>query len=225
MLIMVVLAFALVGGAPPWVVLLAAATLVQPLVGGAAFATAVGFSLWQRFQSSRIRISEASFFHAMASELRSGSSLRLALGGAAARQPGLGLDLAVRNAAAGQPAEFVAAELSSRLPQNGRLAGAAFELASHTGAQAADVFETLASGAAEFDELARERATLTAQARLSAAVVGGLPVLLIVGLVVTGRASLLLESGFVGWALVAVGLTLEITGVATVVFMLWRARK
>lgn len=224
MLIALLLAAGLVVGAPFWVVLAGAVAVLQPALGLVGVAVGVAVALFRRFTERRSGAGgETAFFNAMAAELRAGASLRIALGAAASRAPELGLESAGRRAAAGQPALAVADELVRVLPRNGRLAGAAFSLAAETGARAADVFETLAQRSANLDDLARERSTLTAQARLSALVVGGAPVALLVALVATGRARALLEAGPVGWGIALVGGALELAGLAVVAFMLWRA--
>ena len=225
-LVAVLLAGALLAGVPAWLVGVGAVTVVWPGVGVAAASGAVLFSLAGRWRASGSgEASETVLFRAVAAELRAGSSLRLALGAAAARVPELGLTTAARRAAAGVPAPDVAQALSDRLPRNGRLAAAAFVLSSEMGARAADVFETLALRSAGMDDLVRERRTLTAQARMSALVVAGLPVLLLIGMAVTGKAQALLAAGAVGWAIAAVGGLLELSGVAAVLFMLRRADK
>jgi len=63
---------------------------------------------------------------------------------------------------------------------NGRLAAAAFRLASSTGGKVAGLFHSLAARAADVGRLERERRALTAQARASAWVVGSLPVAVLV---------------------------------------------
>lgn len=220
----VILAAALVAGAPSWLVAVGAAGALWPPVGLVALAAGVGLSVTRRLaRSGSPTMSETVLFRAMAAELRAGASLRLALGAAATRVPELGLGGAARQAAAGVPAEIVADELRERLPRNGRLAAAAFALASETGARAAVVFETLALRAAAIDDLARERHLLTVQARMSALVVAGLPLLLLIAMVVSGRAQTLLAAGTIGWAIAVTGSVLEVAGVTLVVVMLRRA--
>jgi Flp pilus assembly protein TadB len=110
----------------------------------------------------------------------------------------------------------VAAALGAALPYNGRLAGAAFRLAATTGARAADVFAALAARAAATGELQRERRVLTAQSRLSALVVGGAP-LVLGGLVLgAGNGGSLLAAGSPGRGVVALGLALELAGLAVI---------
>lgn len=223
MLIVVLLGAVLVGGAPYWVVGAGVVASRWPMVGLAGLGGAIGYAWYRKLRGRAQSGNETLFFAAMAAELRAGSSLRMALGSAAEGSSDLGLQPAGRRAAAGVPASDIAQELSERLPRNGRLAGAAFSLAAATGARAADVFESLAQQAAERDDLVRERGTLTAQARMSAAVVGGAPILVLVGLAVSGRGQQLLEAGPAGWAIVLAGGALEIAGLAVVGFMLWRA--
>jgi len=225
-LIALLLAAGLVAGAPFWVVMAGSVVVLEPIVGLGGLGGAVVVALYGRLRERRKGVGgETAFFNAMASELRAGASLRIALGSAAARAPELGLDAAGRQAAAGRPADTVAAELIHGLPRNGRLAGAAFSLAAETGARAADVFETLAQRSVGLDELSRERNTLTAQARMSALVVGGAPVVLLIALVATGRAQTLLEAGPVGWGIAIVGGGLELAGLGAVAVMLWRASR
>jgi Flp pilus assembly protein TadB len=83
------------------------------------------------------------------------------------------------------------------------------------------MFEILAVGAAEEGSLRRERRALTVQARASAAVVAGLPFLVLVGMAVTGRLG---SSGDPALGLVlAVGIGLQAAGLAVVWGMLRRA--
>jgi tight adherence protein B len=161
---------------------------------------------------------EAALLRALAAELRSGQSLRAGLEAAARRVPRLDVRRAVRLAAAGVPAAEVGAALEDALPVNGRLAGAAFRLAVSTGAGAAGVFAALAHRAAAAGEAHRELRALTAQARLSALVVGGAPLLVAVLVAGLGNPATLMAPG-PGRAAVAVGLGLELAGLATVWLM------
>lgn len=168
--------------------------------------------------------SEAAFHTAVASEIRGGGSLRFAIRDAATAVPALDLGSAVRYLAAGAPAPAVAARLGAGLPSTGRVTAAAIELAAASGARAASVFEVLAERAAFEAELVREQRALTAQARLSALVVGGGPLLFCFALLVTGRARVLLDHGTVGIAAGIVGLGLELAGLATVALLMRGAR-
>ena len=166
---------------------------------------------------------EAAFHTAVASELRGGGSLRFALRDAAADVPALDLSGAVRYLAAGAPAGAVAVRLAAGLPSTGRAAAAAMELAAASGARAASVFEVLAERAAFEAELAREQQALTSQARLSALIVGGGPLLFGVGLLATGRAGVLLDHGAAGIAAGVIGLGLELAGLLAVALLMRRA--
>jgi Flp pilus assembly protein TadB len=102
-----------------------------------------------------------------------------------------------------------------RLPGNGERIGAAIEVAMLSGGRSADVFLRLADRAATDADVARQRRTLTTQARLSALVVGGMPLLwLVFGGV--GRMQSLVAAG--ATAVVVVGLAMELVGA----LLVWR---
>jgi len=165
---------------------------------------------------------EADLLRGISAELAAGASLRSAVVAAADRAPALDLRGAVRLARAGFPASRIGDALAVALPGNGRLVAAAFRLAATTGGRAAGVMSTLAARADDVGALERERRALTAQARLSAWVVGGAPLLLLAVLGATGRLSGLLEDP-VGRIVLGVGVLLELTGAAVVVTMIRRA--
>lgn len=165
---------------------------------------------------------EAVFLQAVALELRAGATVRSALDSASLRTPGLPLDGATRLARAGAPMADVAGFLAAALPRYGAMTAAAIDTAGMTGGRVASVFDALAQIAVEDLELARERRAVTAQARISALIVGGLPVLFLGFGVVSGRLGALLETGIGVW-IVGVGLTLVVVGCGSVAFMLRRA--
>ncbi|MDJ0953561.1 MAG: type II secretion system F family protein [Acidimicrobiia bacterium] len=158
-------------------------------------------------------IDEQQYFAAVHAELRAGASVREALAQAASGQ-GAVLAGVHRLATSGASLDEVAAELS-RLPTMGAAADAAVRVAAHSGGRAAAVFLRLADRAASEADLARQRRVLTAQARLSAGIVGGLPLLwLAFGGV--GRLQSLVEAG--GTPVALVGVAMETVGV----LMVWR---
>lgn len=168
---------------------------------------------------------EVALLNGLAAELRAGTSLRMALVAGAERAPQLDLGRAVRAAAAGRPMSDVAAELTGALPSTGRFVAAAFRLTASSGGRAASVFEELALRAAEAGELSRERRALTAQARLSAFVVGGAPVAMVIVLLITGGAQALVAAGPVGHVMAAIGVGLELAGLAVVALVLRNAER
>ncbi len=218
MLSAVMIALALAAGAPLPALGVAVLAMWQPLW---LLAAAVVWAGVARKRSRRVRpgpSDEAGFLQGLAAELDAGASLRAAVTAAAARAPALDLSRACRLADAGLPAEEVGEALQEALPGNGRLAAAAFRLASGTGGRVAALFHTLAARAAEAGRLSRERRALTAQARASAWVVGGMPVALLVLLAATGRLGPLLSAP-AGAVVLGVGLALEAAGVAAVWLM------
>ncbi len=224
MLIGVALATVVVAGAHPVFVTAAAVAALQPGWFLAAMA------LWSllgalRRGTSGVAGAEAAFLHGVAVELRAGAGLRGALEAAAGRAPELPLGSVVRQAVTGRPLPEVAAELAAALPGNGRLAAAALRTAGLTGGRVADVFDGLALMALEEAELARERRVATAQARLSATIVAGLPVLFLGVLAATGRMELLSGAGAAGLALLTAGLALLAAGVVAIWLMIRRAER
>ncbi len=165
---------------------------------------------------------EADLLRGMAAELAAGASLRSAVVAAAERVPRLDLSAAVRLARAGLPADRIGESLREALPLNGRLSAAAFGLAATTGGRAGGIMSTLAARADDVGALARERRALTAQARLSAWVVGGAPLVLLGVMAATGRLSGLMADG-AGRMVLAVGSILELAGAAAVVAMVRRS--
>jgi len=195
----------------------------QPwLVVVAGFVWGVIAAVQRRREGRVSAATEAVFLTALTAELRAGASLRRALPDAAARVPDVDLARAVRMAEGGLPMEGLAKEIATDLPTNGPVASGAIGITAQTGAQSAAIFEALAARASFAADLERERRTLTAQAKLSAVVVGGGPLLFAVVLLLTGRLGTLLDSGAVGITIGVVGLGLELAGLAVVAALLWR---
>lgn len=225
MLTAVLLAGALAVGVPPVMIAIAAVAAIEPRL------VLVGASVWGVVATLRRRATsvtpddEATLFHAMAAELRSGASLRSALAEAAHRVPQIELGRPVRFAAAGMQMTEIAKAVELQLPENGRLAAAAFRLSDWSGARVADTFDGLAERAAATAELARERRAATAQARLSALIIGVAPLAFTVLLVASGRSVGLVAHGGLGWLVLGVGLGLEMLGLIAVAAIVRRAER
>jgi tight adherence protein B len=221
----VLLAGGLALGISPVIIAIAAVAAIEPrlvLAGAAIWGAVVAL----RRRAARVTPDdEATLFRAMAAELRSGASLRGALAEAAHRVPQIQLDRSVRLAAAGIQMTEIAETVERQLPENGRLAAAAFRLSDWSGARVADTFDGLAAQAAATAELARERRAATAQARLSALIVGVAPLAFTVLLMATGRADGLAAHGGLGWLVLGVGLGLETIGLVTVAVIVRRAER
>ena len=225
MLIAVLLAGGLALGVHPAVLALAALAAIEPrlILAGAAV-----WAVIHAMRRRRHRVTpddEATYFRALSSELRAGASLRGALGEAVDRVPALSLDRAVRYASAGVPMTEIADIVEVQFPENGRLAGAAFRLSDWSGAQVADTFAGLADRASASAELARERRAATAQARMSAIVIGIAPVAFAALLLATGRGAGLVDHGWIGVLILGAGLTLEVLGLLVVALIIRRANR
>ena len=161
---------------------------------------------------SRPQRSDAEFFEAVAAELRRGASLRHAVAWAAPESN------AARLATTGQPMPMVVAALETDVPLRGELAGAGIALAGGSGAPAAPLFARLADRSRIGEQLERELRVLTAQARLSAGVVGLIPIGLGFGLVVSRGSAVLASPAARG--VVAIGLGLQLLGLGIIAVLL-----
>jgi len=207
----------------PWVV--AGSIAVGSLGPEVGLMAVVALHLARRRRAPNRGGDEAVVLAALGAELRRGASVRTAIEPAAARSAHLDLSAAVRLAEAGAPVERVAEAFARGLPQTGRLAGPAFVVAATSGGRASAVFARLADRASARLEAEGERRALTAQARLSAAVVGAIPCVVLGSMALTGRLSSLLEAGPFGVVAVTVGSVLMLTGMAVVVALTRRTLK
>lgn len=225
MLAAVLLAGGLALGISPVIIVIAAVAAIEPRL------VLAGAAIWGVVAAVRRRVppvtpdNEATLFRAMAAELRSGASLRSALAEAAQRVPEIRLDRSVRFAVAGMQMTEIAGAVERQLPENGRVAAAAFRLSDRSGARVADTFDELAEQAAATAELARERKAATAQARLSALIVGVAPLAFTVLLMATGRGAGLAAHGGLGLMVLGVGLGLETLGLISVATIVRRAER
>lgn len=179
------------------------------------FMVAVALWAWysRRAKAKSGPRSEAAFLEGMAAELRGGASLRSAIVDAAERTD-IELDPVVRMAEAGRPMDDIAVRLGEQLPINGSVAGPALRLASSAGSSVADVFDALALRATEAAAEDRERKSSTAQARLSAWLVGGAPAAVAVGMFVFGGSAV--GSSPAARTVALVGFGLQLAGAVVV---------
>jgi tight adherence protein B len=130
--------------------------------------------------SARVDAALPDALESMARSLRSGSSLRIAIGetGAAAPAPlGEGLTEVADTAARGRPLAAAIERWSSTAPGEGvALAGAALRLGAELGGAAARSLDGVAGTLRDRNAVRREVRALSTQARASAAVIGVAPV-------------------------------------------------
>jgi Flp pilus assembly protein TadB len=213
------LAAAVLGGVPWQLVVLMTIGVVRPAYGAVVLLVLVLSPAMQRRRAAPPGSDEARYHAAAAAELRSGASLRLALAEASMRVPELALYDVARRIRTGVPVGAIAPEMARRMSTTGSLVGPALVVAGEAGGSAAHVFDRLAVRAADEGAAHRERHIATAQARLSAWVVGGLPLVAVAFAASTGRIAALLRVGTVGAVVLAVGLGLLAAGLAAVVFV------
>jgi tight adherence protein B len=221
MLIAVGLAWGLAAGVPLVVLALVGISLLSPRVALAGLGV---ITVGDRI-SRKPAGGDAAYLQAVAAELRSGAGVRAAIADAADRMPSVMLERVARSARAGRPLDELAEGLQSALGRHGGLAGAALRVAGMTGGRAAETFDQLALLALEDAELAGERRAATAQARVSAWIVGGLPTAYLVYAAGSGRLSALWKAGTIGPVILGLGALLLVGGVGAIVILVRRAQR
>ncbi len=211
------LAWGLVSGAPVQVLVLVALAIYQPWIALALLGALTVFG------REKTGVDEGAFLQAVAAELRGGASLRAAL--AEAADPVRSLRSAARGARAGQPLGQVAGLLSTGLPRYGRLTATAVRIAGRTGGRVASTFDELALLAAEDLQIEGERKAATAQARLSAWIVGGLPVAYLVFALRRGHLAVLWNTGNAGMVVLGLGGLFLVSGTVAVAALVRRAAR
>jgi tight adherence protein B len=222
MLTGLLLAAALMGILPlPWGIAIAM-IWTEPLVAAPAVLAAASKARRHRDRRSRHDLI-ARWLITLAAELRAGRTLRSSLIGAVEAVPELELGLAARSSSAGRPLEEAAEIIASH--DGLAPAAVALRVAARTGGSVVGVFDALTTEAVDEGSLERERRTLTAQARLSVALVGGFPLAVLGFQIVSGDAGRLLAQGPVGTSIVIVGGALLVAGLGAVWLLLRRARQ
>jgi Flp pilus assembly protein TadB len=202
--------------------LLLAVVWEAPMVSGVVLA---GGCAWAHRQQRRLRTggAVAAFHRTVAAELRAGRSLRLAVAGASRHVVDLNLVGIARLAESGRPLEEIAAKLN----QDPRLspAATAINVAAMTGGSVALVFDALTAEAVDEEALRMEQRALTVQARLSVAIVGGFPLFVLAGQLLSGELSKSIARGPAGVAIVTTGVSLLTSGLLMVFWLIRRARR
>jgi Flp pilus assembly protein TadB len=202
--------------------LVLAAIWERPVISG--LVVTVG-CVWAYRQQRRLRTrwAVAAFHRSVAAEMRAGRSLRLAVAGASRHVVDLNLIAVARLAESGRPLEEIAAKLN----QDSRLSSAAtaINVAAMTGGSVALVFDALTAEAVDEEALRMEQRSLTVQARLSVAIVGGFPLCVLAAQLFSGELTRLISRGPTGVALVTTGVSLLASGLLVVVWLIRRARR
>ena len=166
---------------------------------------------------------EAQVLLGVAGELRAGLGVRSAMAAAGQRSSRLDFRPVRRLVASGASLERISQAVTEAMPVHGSLASAALRVADRTGGRVADVFDSAAALALEEDELRQERRAATAQARTSAVVVVGIPVLVVIYRILSGDLSRSLSANALSTLLTVAGITLLALGVAVMLVLIKRA--
>ncbi|MDE0122535.1 MAG: type II secretion system F family protein [bacterium] len=166
---------------------------------------------------------EAQVLLGVAGELRAGLGVRSAMAAAGQRSSRLDFHPVRRLVASGAPLDRISEAVTEAMPVHGSLASAALRVADRTGGRVAEVFDSAAALALEEDELRQERRAATAQARTSAVVVVGIPVLVVIYRILSGSLSRSLSANPLSALLTVAGITLLALGVAVMLVLIKRA--
>lgn len=197
----------------PWMLVVAAIGMaLHPLIA-LVIVTLYAVWHWMRRDPRPTPAMESAFYQRLLSELESGSSVRTGLAAAIEAERDLDLAAVGRRLRAGMHLEYALEPLNHRLPHTGVLARAALLLGSETGGEIRSSIADLGAMARELTEVERQVGVHTAQARLSALLVGVLPLVAALGLMVARGGA---PDPGIGRTLVAVGLGLQIVGLGFV---------
>lgn len=202
---------------------LLAAAVVQPWLV-AVFLMGLVLVDARRVRRGRAGCSEeAQVLLGMAGELRAGQGVRAAIAAAGGRSSRLDFHGVRRLVASGASLDRISGAVTQAMPIHGSLAAAALSVADRTGGKVAEIFDFTAQLAVEEDELRQERRAATAQARTSAVVVVGIPVLVIVYRAISGGLAQTLRAGAVSAFLTIAGVTLLGLGISVMLILIKRA--
>ena len=166
---------------------------------------------------------EAHVLLGVAGELRAGQGVRAAVAEAGRRTARLDFRAVRRLVASGASLERISGAVAQAMPVHGSLAAAALRVADRTGGRVAEVFESAAALALEEDELHQERRAATAQARASAVIVVGIPVLVVVYRMLSGDLAAGLSASPISAFLTMLGMTLLGLGIVVMMVLIRRA--
>ena len=181
------------------------------------FAFAVGvlvFRNWKRNEEPPMG-REAEALLGVVAALESGYPLRSALEGLS--------PAAARQVEVGAPTERLAVAVRQSLGEYGAAAASAVRLLDRAGGPAAAVFAQLAARAAETMRVRREVRAAVAAPILQGIVVGGMPLLALVHMVVTGRFARTFSASTAHAVSVSVGALLTVLGVCWVAWVVRKA--
>ena len=156
---------------------------------------------------------------ALAGDLRAGKPLRAAVSSGV-----LGERLATL-AASGRPIRAPLDALVPTFGQDALLVQATLDMALEGGGPVADAFDRLAADMIESERTRRERRAALAPAVAQALVVGGIPVMILATMLVTGRWLALLSAGTASAAIVGFGTLSIIGGIGWVMLLVGRGRR
>jgi tight adherence protein B len=220
MLAALITAFLLITDGPWWIGVVIGVWMASPTAGLLIVVGGVAVSLARHVKDSP-KTGLLGCVDVMAAELRSGQSLRHAVATGARASRVTGWEQVEARSLAGLPIADVGAGFTDNGTDGVRLR-AVLAIADSTGGEAGVVFDALADTMRRRESLDRERRMATAQARFSAGVIAGGPLVVLLWLMMTGALGRMLSGGGLGAVIVVLGTVLEVVGVGVVVWMIYR---
>lgn len=205
----------LVLGAPRWVVAAGVAIAFVPVLGLLAVAGGLAYEVATRRSPGRLRAGDtARFLRAVADDLGTGQTLLQVV----AASTDLHIDgHARRLCAIGAPGDEIAAAIAPTLGRHGPGFRSAVALSETTGGSLAEALHVLADQADLDADAVRERRVATSQARFTALVVGGVP--LVVAFAIVAARGVPEPGGALVVVPMAVGAMLMLVGAGLVAWM------
>ena len=167
---------------------------------------------------------EIAFASSVAGATRSGSSLRRALGDGLVVLPAPNVAGITRRLQTGAPMARLLPDIAAALPTTGPSVAATLALAADDGGAVAPLFDRIAETGHRRLQLDRQRRAALAQSRLSASIVGGLPIVASALMLVTGRFGAVFRFGGIATAALVAGFFLQLLGLAVIGLILRRGR-
>lgn len=218
-MIALVLAVALVARARAIDIALTIGAMSFPVVTGTAVLGLSAATAFREAKGSRMDPTVGEIV-SVAGDLRAGRPLRAVVASGA-----FGERLA-SVAASGMPIRAASLEWLARFGPDARLVDATLELAVDAGGPVAGMFEQLAAGMIEAERTRRERRSTMAPAVAQALVVGGVPLVTLAQMIISGRWVDLVGRGGVTAGFVIPGTAAVVMGVAWVALLVggrrWR---
>lgn len=213
-----VLAIAIVAGAPALEVALTIGAIHQPVATGSVALGLVAVSSFRSARNQRVDPAVGRIV-SVAGDLRAGRPLRAIV------SSGVFGERLASLAESGRPIRAPLDDLETVFGADALLVRATLDMAVDGGGPVADAFDRLAADMIESERTRRERRAALAPAVAQAVIVGGVPAVLLATMLANGRWLELLSDGPTSAAVVFVGTAALVSGIGWVMLLVGRGRR